>query len=413
MLALAAGAAARAQPAAMSRVEFDDAVQRALANNPTVAAAATAVARAEALLEQARAANLPNLSAAVSSSTLNRGVEFSGMVAQPRTQTTASATAVVPVLAAANWAAVTQSRDQVEVSKFSLAEARQQIAVAAAEAYLAVIAAKRQLDVEQRALDNAGAHLDYATKRLKGGAGSRLDEVRAAQEVSSEQARLESSHLALVDSQEALGVLLAADGPVDAGAEPTLEVPASVDPSSGTAARPDVQLQTATIQAADRAVRDSWKDWVPTGTLAFTPEWLTPAGLFQQSSSWRFTALLSVPLYDGGERKAARALRAVALDEARLQLTDVEIQARSEIRVAQESLASQQRVLTSARQAADQADEVLRITTTAFKVGATTNLEVIDAERSARDAATTAAQAADRERQARLALLVALGRFPG
>ena len=55
---------------------------------------------------------------------------------------------------------------------------------------------------------------------------------------------------------------------------------------------------------------------------------------------------------------------------------------------------------------------MLRITTTAFEVGATTNIEVIDAQREARDAETAAALAEDAVRRARLDLLVALGRFP-
>jgi outer membrane protein TolC len=65
-----------------------------------------------------------------------------------------------------------------------------------------------------------------------------------------------------------------------------------------------------------------------------------------------------------------------------------------------------------ARLAAQQAGEVVEIVNISFKVGASTNIEVIDAQRAARDAATAAAIAEDQLRQARLALLVALGRFP-
>jgi outer membrane protein TolC len=80
--------------------------------------------------------------------------------------------------------------------------------------------------------------------------------------------------------------------------------------------------------------------------------------------------------------------------------------------MAQESVASLQRALASSRQAVDQANDVLQITNTAFQVGATTNIEVIDAERTARDAETSAAVAEDFVRRAKLDLLVALGRFP-
>ena len=47
-----------------------------------------------------------------------------------------------------------------------------------------------------------------------------------------------------------------------------------------------------------------------------------------------------------------------------------------------------------------------------YDAGSTTNIEVIDAQRSVRDLETIVAQGEDAVRQARLELLVALGRFP-
>ena len=62
--------------------------------------------------------------------------------------------------------------------------------------------------------------------------------------------------------------------------------------------------------------------------------------------------------------------------------------------------------------AARLANEALRLATLAYIAGATTNLEVIDAERQARDAETQEEVAADNARQAQLDLLAASGRFP-
>ena len=75
-------------------------------------------------------------------------------------------------------------------------------------------------------------------------------------------------------------------------------------------------------------------------------------------------------------------------------------------------MAYQERALASARESAGFANEVLKITIVAFEAGASTNIEVIDAQRSARDLETAVTQVEDRVRQARLDLLVALGRFP-
>ena len=54
----------------------------------------------------------------------------------------------------------------------------------------------------------------------------------------------------------------------------------------------------------------------------------------------------------------------------------------------------------------------VELSTLAYRAGATTNLEVVDAERRARDAAIVATQAEDTARQAHLDLLIAGGQFP-
>jgi outer membrane protein len=223
---------------------------------------------------------------------------------------------------------------------------------------------------------------------------------------------LEAARLAERRTQEALGVLLATDGPIDAAGEPAFEVPAPTTADTWMADRADVQLFSAQVDAARRVFRDSWKDWVPTATAAFEPQLLAPAGLFQPARTWRGFVALDVPIFDAGSRRATTRQREVALDTARIQLTDVQLRARAELRTAHASVESTERALAHARRAAQNAADVLRITDLAFRAGATTNIELIDAQRRARDADTAAAQAEDRVRQARLDLLVALGRFP-
>lgn len=398
------------QTAGSSQIGFDDAVRQAVERNPTIAQAATAVARADALLRQARAAVRPTVTANVINTTLDSSRGFDEFVTQPQNQFAFTANATVPILAPVGRAGLAQARDQIDVARLATAEVRQQVAVAAAQAYLAVIAAQRQVSVDERALENAGAHLEYAQRRLDAGAGSRLNQVRAAQESASAEARLQNARLALRQAQEALGVLLVEDGPVDAGAAPAFERPETG--GDWMTARPDVQLQQSVRRAAERVFRDSWRDWLPTAAASFDPQYITPAGLFQPSRTWRLSVTFSQPIFEGGQRSATRAVRAAALEESRLALTLTEIEARSEVRLAEASLDILEEAEVAARLAAERAQEVLQITTTAFEVGATTNLEVIDAQRSARDAETIATLAEDAVRRAHLDLLVALGRFP-
>jgi outer membrane protein len=410
---LCAAGVAHAQPSiAIERITFDDAVRRALENNPNVAEAAQAILRADTLLQEARTVYQPAVSASITTTVLDAARGFDEFVTQPRTQSLLGASVSYPVLAAARWAQQTQAQDQIRIARLSVGETRRQIALSTAQAYLAVIAQQRLVDVNERSRENALAHVEYARARLRGGLGSRLNELRASQELSTDEVFLESARLALRRGQEALGVLVAVDGPVDASAEPALEIVTRPSDESWLGERADIQLFSAQIDAADRVVRDSWRDWVPTATASFEPQLLTPAGLFAPSRSWRGFVQFAVPVFDGGVRRIAKRQRQIALDTARIQLTDVELRARSELRAAEAAVESTERALQHARLAAQHAAEVLKITDVAFRAGATTNIELIDAQRRARDAETAAAQAEDRVRQSRLDLHVALGRFP-
>jgi outer membrane protein TolC len=413
LLALATPATAQtAVEPSMERLDFDAAIARAIEKNPSIAIASTSILRSEALLQQVRATTRPTVGGFFTNTTLDSGRGFDGLTVQPQNQSLFALNVSAPVLAAAQWAARAQAEDQIGVARLSVADIRRQIAVAAAQAYLAVITQKRLIDVSQRALETAQAQLDYNRKRVQGGVGTRLNELRSAQEVATDEAILEVLRLSVRRAQEALGVLVAADGPIDTTGEPSFEVPSVAVETDWLSARPDLRLFTAQQAAASRVVQDSSKDWWPTANVSFDPQYLTPGGLFQPSGTWRFTLSVSQPIYDGGSRRALRREREASLDAAGLTVTQGQIRARAEERIARAAVASQERALASARLAATQANEVLKITIVAFDAGASTNIEVIDAQRSARDLETAVTQGEDALRQARLDLLVALGRFP-
>ena len=178
-------------------------------------------------------------------------------------------------------------------------------------------------------------------------------------------------------------------------------------------ARPDVQVQLASQRAAERVVHDSWRDLVGTGVDVVRPAIRRAEG--PVPAERHLAAGVLVLAADLRRRASGAAVfrgRELQVDQAKLAVTAVELQARSEIRLAQESVKSYERALVTVQPAASQASDVLRITTSAFEVGATTNLEVIDAQRSARDADTLAVLQEDALRRAKLDLLVAIGRFP-
>ena len=246
-------------------VTFDDAVRIATERSPDAARAAQAILRAEAILQGARGIFLPTVNGTVTTTILNEERGFQGQVTQPQSQAAFGAQVAYPILAASRWAQATQAGDQAAIARISRDETRRQIALAVSDAYLDVINQHRQVSVNTRALENGRDHLAFASARLQAGAGSRLNELRAAQEASSDEVLLEATLLLLRRAQEALGVLLVADGPVDTAGEPIFEVPGEL-PSTWLSGRVDIRLADAEVAAADRVRRDSWKDWVPAGS---------------------------------------------------------------------------------------------------------------------------------------------------
>ena len=406
--AIVLGAVNSALAQTLEQLTFAQAIDRATKNNPTVAQAVADIMRAEAILQQVRSSSLPSLGASLATSIVNP-VKFGDQSIVPAVQTQTTAALGVPILAPVAWAQRNQAGDQIVVAQQNEKDVQRQVAVAAGQSYLAIIARRRVLDLNTRARDNAKAHFDFANQRLQGGLGSRLNALRAEQEFLSNETRVEEAQLLIQLAQEALGVLVGADGPVDAVDYPVFDIP---DELGRVTNRTDVQLVMAREAAAQRVFSDSWKDRLPSLNAVFTPSLLEPPGLFAKAASWRAQVLFAVPLFDGGLRAGEKAQRLADLSSIKFQRTNVEREAASEIRTARAAVASTTRAFNAAQQAADRANQVVMITDVAFREGASTNIEVLDAQRQARDVETQAAIAEDALKRAQLDLLVALGRFP-
>lgn len=164
--------------------------------------------------------------------------------------------------------------------------------------------------------------------------------------------------------------------------------------------------------ATRRSSRDSYTDYLPMLNAIAQPFYQNPATLTLPTTGWQAQLVLSIPRYDGGLRYGLEHEREALFAETKTKLEGQLRQARSEVRVAFEALQRTDEALLRAREASSLAVESLQLSQLAYRAGATSNIEVVDAERRARDAETEAAVAEDGARQARLDLLAASGRFP-
>jgi outer membrane protein TolC len=396
------------------RMTMTEAVRRATEHNPTLLVAREEINRARALVEEVRAQSLPTLYGTGTYLRLDRDRVFEGFVTEPKGQVNLEATLSVPLVNPRAWAQWAHARNDVDVSKAAAMDTRRTVAVATGHAYLAVFAQKRLLEANIRARDTAKAHFDYAHSRYAGGVGNRLDEVRAAQQVSADESLVQTSYAMIDSAQEALGVLVGLDVPVDSAEEPEFApappLAAAID--EGTKTRADVVAADRRRRAADQVHRDTWTDYSPFVSAIFQPFYQEPPTSQTPSTGWQGQVALTVPFYDGGLRYGLEKERDALAREAADSLEGTVRQTRSDVRAAFETLRRAEASLAQSRDAARFAAEALSLAGTAYRAGATTNLEVIDAEQTSRDAEIQVEIASDTARQARLDVLAAIGRFP-
>jgi outer membrane protein TolC len=408
------GPAGQREATRLPRVTFSEAVRRALARNPSAAVAQADIARAEALVRQAAEAALPTLTGTFSYTRLDSERRRGELVVAGVDQENANINLSVPLVQTKSWLAWSRSREGVAVARASAEEVKRQLALAAGRSYLAVLAQHRSVEVNQRALETARAHLAFARRRLAAGAGNRLDETRAAQEAATDEAQVQNAQAGLARAQQALGVVLAADGPLDVEQEPSFGKLPAEDRAleEMPARRGDIQAQAARVRQARRAVRDGWTDYMPFLTGTFQPFYQNPPSLVNPQWGWQAQLVLTLPLYDGGLRYGLQRERRAELASAQARVEALLRQARSEVRTAFAVLQRADMAARAAREAARLGQQAFDMANRAYQAGATNSLDLIDAARRARDAETAAVAADDAARQARLDLLVAAGRFP-
>jgi outer membrane protein TolC len=393
-------------------VDLAEAVRQALARNPTAVVAREEIARAEALLEQTRSSSLPTLTGTGTYTRLDSDRTLGGTTLAYANQLNANAVLNVPLLAPRAWAQWSHAGETVDTARLSQQDVRRKVALAVARAYLNVVAQKRVIDAAERARDTDRAHYDYAHQRYAGGVGNRIDEVRAEQQLQSDEANVQRQYADLSRDREALGVLVGVGGPLDAQ-EPNLEAPTDAPQAMRDAEhRSDVAAAEVRLRAAEHTVRDDWTDYAPLLSGIVEPFYNTPATATAPTTGWQAQLVLTVPFYDGGLRYGLAKERAALRSEADAGLQATLRQARSDVRTAFEEVRRADAALRAAQEAARLAESGRQLAEIAYRAGASTNIEVIDAERTARDAETAVAVAEDGARQARLDLLAASGRFP-
>jgi outer membrane protein TolC len=288
---------------------------------------------------------------------------------------------VQPVFSPRAWYAVGTAHRAEDAARMTLEDRKRILATDVAGALVAEIAAERVAELNRVGLRQALERLSLAHRREDLGSGSRLDVVRAEQDVDAARAAVVSGDEAARQDREALGLALGIAEPV--GAAPGLNIDGLVN-DTGTGCklvgavdeRADLRALHQQVDIAARGVKDIWFQFSPTVTFQSAVSASNDV-LAIPSTTWNIEGVLTIPIWDGGARYGELRQAKAQKDEAEQNLVAqrravvIEIeQARRAVDVAEDS----RKVAADAETHARQVDHMTQV---GFLTGQGTSLDLV------------------------------------
>lgn len=363
-------------------------VERAGEHNTSIQEAAARLAQARALLRQADADRLPQVGLNASSSRQAGANTVGGT--SPAALHTAGASVSYELdlfgrLAGASTAAAldAQARDAL------LQSTRLAVQTDTAQTYLALRALDAEIALVRGTVDAYQDTLRLTERRFQAGDIAELDVERVRTEVASTEADAFALDRRRAALEHALAVLVgdAASSfsvPVTTWTTALPTIPAGV-PATVLTRRPDVSAAQSSLMAAQARLGVVRTAWFPDIALTANGGYAsTDIGdlLKWSSRAWGVSALLSLPIFDGGRRDAAVQGARAQLDAAGasyrgqvlVAFREVEDQL-SSLRLLHDQAEAQARAVRSAQSATAMSD-------TRYRNGYVSQLDLLDARRS-------------------------------
>ena len=419
---------ASAQP--LSRA---DAVAQALAANPAVKLSFEQVAYLEGRIVEARADALPD----ITWNTLAMRSRDPGLLNSPNFDAFPlefrDALRPLPGNAFSTQADIRQTLFSFKLGKAveaarvarngsvqEVQRARQRTALDAIRAYNELLFAIEQLRVIRTNAQSKQTHVDYARNRRTAGVATELEVLRA--EVDLENARAEAMRAEneVSGARALLNTVMLRPTAAPVVPTDTLAVvpfSAEFDPAvkEALATRSELQLlrteERVRILLVDVAAADAKPSIEFTGAYGFAVR--RPKNLFDQDfSRWSAGINFKVPLFDG-RRTAGRVAQARSeRNTVTQQIAALENQVRLEVQSAFDELALANRTIQASELNVTQARRASEMTEANYKLGAATQLDVVDAQQSLRQAENIRNQALYTHANARAMLRFVMGRDP-
>ncbi|HEX6090338.1 MAG TPA: TolC family protein [Gemmatimonadales bacterium] len=389
--ALAAAGMLRAVPAAAQAdtlpvVTLADAIERASRFDPDYVFALGQVDNAEWGRRAARFAFvLPSVTLSTDLTKYSSAFFNIGTGEPQSTSATARVDARYELFSLRKLAELSRTGAELETAQADELRARFAAAFIAESDYYAVLAARDFARIAADRVRRATEGLEVARARVASGAAVQSDSLQLVLELS--EARVDSLRQAsaLRVARLELGRRIGADGAVEAAPLDTTmlpDLPVTLDAALAAALEqgPDYRAARASERAANAALRSRRSDYFPSVNLSashqrFDSEFFPTAR--QVSSA---TIGLTWTPWNGGQREIAVSQARTARDVARAIRADLERGARADVTEAYEAFGTARATVELSSVAVAVARENYRVQESRYRAGATTILDLLDAQ---------------------------------
>ena len=394
-----------------------DARRRLIARSTDLERAAAAVSHADAQWRLALAALLPDAQGSLAVTEDLHDEPVPGSTATDPLWTGRIGVSV-PIVDVAAWKGKSAAAAGQRGARAELAEARRDLDQQLADTLIAVGAAERIATLNRDGLRLAIDRLVLGEKAFSLGAATELDVVRIRQDVAVARSALVAGDEQARRAREALGLALGEEGEV--GVAPGVEIASLPDgirqvcrPLDQGEARSDLTAALARVDAARRRRGQARAAYLPTISLAGDyVAWTTDPGGFD-TRTWTVSAVLSLPIFDGGRRGAAIVDAGASLREATAVAEDTRRGVRLDVARARRGLAVARDLVAAATEARDLALRLDEMTRRSFTIGRATSVDVVQSASTLRLAELTLAQRLFELERARVVALLVEARCDG
>ncbi|MFN7024778.1 MAG: efflux transporter outer membrane subunit [Pseudorhizobium sp.] len=397
-------------------------VQQGLSQNLDVLQALERINQAEANVVQAGAGGLPSLDFGVQAQ--RSGARDIG--GSPAPASTASQTRVTggPT---ASWfldlfGLYSRSREaalaNLDAAYAGVDVARLSLLQAVVSAYIDVRYYQERIAVARQNLGSRRETLDLTRLQLEAGAASRLDVVQSEGLVNSTLAEIPALETAFRGAAHRVATLLGLPASsllaeLQKGArQPVARFNAKAGvPADLIRNRPDIRAAERQLAAAVAQIGVAQAQLYPAITLggSITPSYTRVAGSETGLLSWGFGPSISLPIFDGGALKANVSAAESTARESYLAWKQTVLNAVEEVENALAAVARDARTVNALRDTVRSYDEALELATASYRDGASSLLDVLDAQRQVSSARASLAQAVQQMAQDFVSLNVAVG----